>query len=250
MSTVHHPETSDLRSVDRQLLLAMRAGDAFGVGELTDLLGVTATAIRQRIERILDQGFIEREKLVAGRGRPTFRYRLTVSGHQRAGANPSDLADAMWHEILLFPDPTVRSRLLESVADRLGQRYANELDAQLQSPLKGKDDADSTVESSGESAAVAFERRIRKLSEALAARQIENAVTHQGELPVLDIGSCPYPSMTDVSDDRAMCRLEEKVFSEALGRPVHLHLCRLDGDACCQFAAVPETSHAATPRLE
>lgn len=45
--------THEIRSVDRELLVAMRIGDAFGVGELTQTVGVTATAIRQRIERLL-----------------------------------------------------------------------------------------------------------------------------------------------------------------------------------------------------
>ncbi len=243
MSTHQHFETSDLRSVDRQLLLAMRAGDAFGVGELTDSLGVTATAVRQRIERLLDQGFLEREKLVAGRGRPKFRYRLTVAGHKRVGANSSELADAMWREILLFPDLAVRDRLLQSVADRLGQHYAAEVNAGPKHGGEGEDVAATADETGVDPETLAFERRIRKLSEALAARQIDNSVTHSGQLPVLDIAACPYPSMTDVSDDRAMCRLEEKIFSEALGRPVQLNSCRLDGDACCQFAAVPNTSN-------
>ena len=43
---------------------------------------------------------------------------------------------------------------------------------------------------------------------------------------------------TDESDQRAMCRLEEQMISEALGQPVHLSSCRLDGDSCCQFSAV------------
>ena len=47
---------SDVRSVDRELLDALRSGDALGINELTKLLGVTATAVRQRIERLLDAG--------------------------------------------------------------------------------------------------------------------------------------------------------------------------------------------------
>ena len=58
----------------------------------------------------------------------------------------------------------------------------------------------------------------------------------------LDIGMCPFPTLTDVSDDRAMCRLEEQMISEALGQPVHLSSCRLDGDDCCQFSAVTVTT--------
>ena len=50
--------------------------------------------------------------------------------------------------------------------------------------------------------------------------------------------------MTDSSDDRSMCRLEEQMLSEALGQPVELSSCRLDGDACCQFAPI-QTDFAA-----
>ncbi len=32
---------------------------------------------------------------------------------------------------------------------------------------------------------------------------------------MLDIGECPYPSLTDASEDREMCRLEEQMISEA-----------------------------------
>ena len=49
----------DLRSVDRELLTAMRDGEAVGVGELTEQLGVTATAVRQRLERLMEMGLLK-----------------------------------------------------------------------------------------------------------------------------------------------------------------------------------------------
>ena len=200
----------------------MRGGEAWGVGELTELLGVTATAVRQRIERLLEMGLIEREKVVAGRGRPTFRYRLTVSGHRDAGANPAELADAMWREIVAIEDETIRNGLLSAVAARLGQQFALQF---------GSDQTKDSVQ-----------ERMQKLSEMMSARQMVTEVTNSGELPVLDIGMCPFPTLTDASDDRAMCRLEEQMISEALGQPVHLSSCRLDGDDCCQFSAVTVTA--------
>ena len=211
----------DLRSVDRELLMAMRDGEAMGIGELTETLGVTATAVRQRIDRLLEMGLLDREKIVAGRGRPTFRYRLTVIGHRSAGANPADLADAMWREILAIGDEALRTRILSAVAARLGRQFAAE--------VVGEEN-DS------------FERRMQKLSEMMSARHMATEVSHSGQLPVLDIGACPYPSLTDASADRAMCRLEEQMISEALGQPVHLSSCRLDGDACCQFSAVTDNT--------
>ncbi len=214
--------TYELRSVDRELLTAMRDGESFAVGELTEVLGVTATAVRQRTERLLKMGLIDREKVVAGRGRPTFRYRLTVTGHRDAGANPADLADAMWREILAVDDKAIRNQLVSAVATRLGQQFATQLEA------------DQTKDS--------FEDRMHQLSEVMTARQMLTEVIHVGELPVLDICVCPFPTLTEVSDDRAMCRLEEQMISEALGQPVHLSSCRLDGDECCQFTAVTVTT--------
>ncbi|WP_246146716.1 helix-turn-helix transcriptional regulator [Rubripirellula lacrimiformis] len=220
------PLTEELRTVDRKLLLAMRGGDAIGVGELTDILGVTATAIRQRIERLLELGLIDREKLVAGRGRPTYKYFLTVAGHSAAGANPVELADSMWREILLIEDQPVRRQVLSGVASRLGKKFAAEM---------GTDgDTNESLES-----------RITRLSEVMTARHMVTVVTQTGELPVLDIGACPYPSLTGTTDDRAMCRLEEEMISEALGTPVHLSSCRLDGDSCCQFSAAGSQSDTA-----
>ena len=48
------PGRVPIRSVDRELLLAMHAGELVGIGDLTAELKVTATAVRQRIERLLD----------------------------------------------------------------------------------------------------------------------------------------------------------------------------------------------------
>lgn len=208
-----------LRPVDRELLVAMRSGDSMSIGQLIEPLGVTATAVRQRIDRLLEMGLIQREKVVSGRGRPTYSYQLTVDGHRRLGANPVGLADALWREMLAIEDAELRQQLLDSVAARLGRQYA----AVVRDSVQEND---------------TFESRMHRLSEMFTAQRMETEVTHQGELPVLDIGSCPYPSLTDNSDERAMCRLEEQMISEALGQPVHLSSCRLDGDSCCQFSAI------------
>ena len=211
-STEDHP----LRVVDRDLLRVLRGAGSVGIGDLTEALGVTATAIRQRIERLLQLELIERDKVVSGRGRPTYQYRLSPKGFRQAGANANALAEAMWQEILAIKDAQVRTDVIAAVAARLGREYAEQLECE----------AEDT-----------FEDRLTKLSAVLAKRQIDNQVITDGGLPVLDIGACPYPALTDASEDRAMCRLEEQMISEALGKPVHLSSCRLDGDSCCQFSS-------------
>lgn len=197
----------------------MRSGEPTGVGELTERLSVTATAVRQRIERLLERGLIEREKVVAGRGRPTYRYRITDRGRRLTGADSMDLVEAMWHELLSIEDVTLRDQLLQSVARRLGREYAEHLDENA--PL---------------------EERMRVLSGLLSSRRVASDVQSSGELPVLDINACPYPTLVDGGEDNPMCRLEELLLSEALGNPVHLSQCRRDGDECCQFAPVTSES--------
>jgi predicted ArsR family transcriptional regulator len=213
---------SNVRSVDRELLLCLRSGEPQTIGDLTKILGVTATAIRQRIERLLEIGLIDREKVVAGRGRPTFRYLLTVAGYRHAGADTSDLAEAMWREILNLSAGEVREHLITAIAKRMGGQYAAAM----------QDEA-------SENAADQFARRMRQLSAMLQSREIPAAISvgNHADLPVLEIEACPYPNMTDASDDRTMCRLEEQMLSEALGKDVHLSSCRLDGDTCCQFSS-------------
>lgn len=240
-----HTHTEDLRSVDRELLSAMRFGRCMSVGELTEQLGVTATAVRQRIDRLLEKGLIEREKVVSGRGRPTYCYHLTHAGNQRAGADPADLVDALWSEVISIEDSALREQILAAVAKRLGRQLAQEaVDCCTPDQPKrtnsvgscptnasGSDqDSHQNVES--------LQQRLEQLSQSMVSRKIPMEVSIEGELPVVDMGSCPFPTLTDLSEDRSMCRLEERMISEAVGQPMRLSSCRLDGDSCCQFSAI------------
>jgi predicted ArsR family transcriptional regulator len=224
--------SDDLRSVDRELLAALRVGECMGIGELTEELGVTATAVRQRLDRLMEKGLIEREKVVSGRGRPTFCYHLTSNGQKKAGADPSDLADALWRELIALEDEGLRDRILSSVAKRLGKQFAAQANLGVHEPQAKCCSQSNQVDS------VSLENRLQRLSETMSNRKIPIEVSNVGQMPVLDINACPYPTLTDESTDRAMCRLEEKMLSEALGEPMQLSSCRLDGDNCCQFSAV------------
>lgn len=219
-----------LRGVDSQLLQAISDTGPTGVGELIEKLGVTATAIRQRIERLLEAGLIDRQKVVLGRGRPSFVYQLTDRGRWCAGADPTDLAEAMWLEILDLDDPDLRSRLLGGVAKRIGRRFAERFEL-------GK---------GGE--ATTLDQRMRHLVDLLAERRIATRIVFDSQpvasLPVLDVPACPYPVLRDATADRSMCQLETAMLSEALGRPIQLSSCLLDGDSVCRFVPVSSLTDA------
>lgn len=223
-----------LRHVDLQLLQALGESRPMGIAELTSVLGVTATAVRQRIERLLAAGLIQRQKQTHGRGRPSYTYRLTQRGRWYAGADATELVEVMWQEIVNLPAGDVRSRLLNGIARRLAQQLA---------PQPPSDECSTGPRQHQRSPAVPaaddLAETMRRIGEELWQRSIVVRVdvisSPPAWLPVLDVPCCPYPALRDATDDRSLCELEQRVLSEALGRPVHLASCLLDGDRSCRF---------------
>jgi predicted ArsR family transcriptional regulator len=203
-----------LLETDDQLLDSLRGRDSATVGELVEALGVTATAVRQRLTRVMEAGYVARSTERQGRGRPVHRYRLTRSGAKAAGNNYADLAMTLWEEIRAVPDPEFRKGLLKRIAGRLTDRYAGE--------VKG--------DTSGE--------RMQSLAALMNGRDVLFDVDRSRELPVLTVMACPYPDLAE--QDRSICAMERMLFSEVVGEPLKLSECRLDGANCCTF----ETSAA------
>ncbi|MEQ8847799.1 MarR family transcriptional regulator [Botrimarina sp.] len=216
---------------DGLLLDHLRRHRAASVGELGDLLGVTATAIRQRLNRLMAEGLIERtrrqppagEGEKAGRGRPSYDYRLTDRGREAAGDNFNDLAQILWDEVRSIDDPAVRIGLVKRVATRLAKKYSGAV---------GGDD---------------LAERMRALVRLMGERDVPVDVDESGGLPVLTMLACPYPKLAE--HDRGICSVEKVMLSEVLGQGVRLSECRLDGGGCCSFEpssnSAPQTPAAA-----
>jgi predicted ArsR family transcriptional regulator len=82
--------------------------------------------------------------------------------------------------------------------------------------------------------------RFSAMATAMGRRKIPVSVTATGALPVLEVHACPYPELTNDSDNRQMCEMEQEMISEAVGHMVQLDCCRLDGHHHCQFRPVPQ----------
>ena len=100
---------------DRSIVDFLRREGSSTIIELMQFAGVTATAIRQRLNRLMEQGLIVRQAEVVGRGRPTHRYSLSPAGIRCGGDNYEDLAGALWLEIRAVKDPDVRHGLLKRI---------------------------------------------------------------------------------------------------------------------------------------
>jgi len=201
---------AEVLSSDVAILDLLRKHDALSVSELASATQVTATAVRQRLNRLMAHGYVERFVTKAGRGRPSHSYKLTQRGRRKTGANFADLAIALWQEIREIKDPEVRRGLLQRLSKRLAAMYGDRIEG----------------ETIGE--------KMDSLAEIFGERRIPFSVDRSGDLPILTAHACPYPDLAE--QDRSVCAMERIMFSELLGENVRLTDCRLDGDgSCCTF---------------
>lgn len=194
---------------DKGMLDFMRREGAVTISRLVEEMGVTATAVRQRLQRLMAEGLVERRSERKTRGRPNHRYSLTEKGERSAGNNFADMALVLWEEIRSVPDIEVRRGLLKRIAGRLVERYR--------------------VDVSGDT----LGDRMKSLSRLMADREVPFEIGASSELPVLTALACPYPELAKL--DRSVCTMEKLMLSEILGESVRLSECRLDGANCCTF---------------
>ncbi len=208
---------NDLSSLDRDLFDTIRKHSRLSVLEMASELGVTSTAVRNRLTRLVSAGLIQRSReQEGGRGRPKFVYEPTPSALRTVGQNYADLALALWDELIRsVEDRKPRRHLFVRVIDRLADLYRPDVDAEQ------------------------WHVRLKQLGNALHGRgiEIEVATRDDSELPVLELHSCPYFELAE--SDRAICALERKMFEKVLGRSLRLSNCRLDGHRSCDFEAKP-----------
>jgi predicted ArsR family transcriptional regulator len=205
-------------SSDRPLLDVIRRKGPLTVAEMAVELGVTATAVRNRLTRLLGSGLIERAVVhgAGGRGRPKHTYQASAEAHKRLGQNYADLAVVLWDEMMrTVEDRKLRRLLFARITDRLAELYRAQVTGD------------------------AWEGRLVQLGTILHDRGIEAEVVRgEGDaLPILKQHSCPYFELAEV--DHAVCAMERKMFEKVLGRGLRLSQCRLDGHRSCDFEAKP-----------
>jgi predicted ArsR family transcriptional regulator len=201
---------------DRVLLDLIRRHGPLTIAEMAARHGVTATAVRNRLGRLVGSGMVERRVEHGGRGRPRYTYQASVEAHKRLGQNYADLAVVLWDEMMrTVEDRKLRRHLFGRIIDRLAELYRSQV--------------------TGEG----WERRLVQLGTILHDRGIEAEVTRGegGMMPILKQHSCPYYELAET--DRAVCAMERKMFEKVLGQGLRLSQCRLDGYRSCDFEAKP-----------
>jgi predicted ArsR family transcriptional regulator len=202
-----------LETSDRGFLDQLHRLGSGTISEICGSVGVTATAVRQRLVRLQGQGFVSRVMVRSGRGRPHFVYQVSELGLNQLGENYSDLALILWQEMQSIEEPVLRERVVRRVRESMVQRY-------------GRTDRSRSLSD-----------RLRQLQVSLTDRGFDVEIDESGDLPILRENSCPYQELA--SSDVGICGLEQEVFGEVLGTRITLTKCCRDGHHCCEFQ--PET---------
>ncbi len=198
---------------DADLLDLIRIAGPLSVTELADAMEVTATAVRQRLTRLMSQSMIQREAIRAGRGRPKHRYSLTDRGLRQTGSNFTDLALTLWREIRTVGDEKLGREVLRRISRALASGYASQ--------IEGSTPAE----------------RLQSLAELLNQRRIPATVGSSDECSTLTTHACPYPNLAE--EDHNICTMERMMFSELIGNDLELTQCRLNGGGDCRFQIGP-----------
>jgi predicted ArsR family transcriptional regulator len=208
--------TQQLSQNDQAMIALLRKTSSTTVCELTDSMGVTATAVRHRLNRLMTLGLVERSHTAEGRGRPSHHYTLTDKGRRSSANNLGDLAVVLWEEVQKIPDAETRQRVISGAVERLSEKYE--------------------LQTSGQT----VEQRMRSVVEMFAQRQIPISLETRNGLPVIKVDGCPYPTLAEGNQD--ICEMEKKLLTKVIGYPIDRCQCRQDGDQCCTYEAIPAGS--------
>jgi predicted ArsR family transcriptional regulator len=158
-------------SSDRELLDLIRRSGPLTVLEMGARLGVTGTAVRNRLARLRGMGLVERKSEHQGRGRPRHTYEASVLARKQLGQNYADLAVALWDELMgTIADRKLRRHLFIRVTERMAEAYRAQVSGQE------------------------WEGRLVQLTGLLVDRGVEAEVAEgaRGAIPLLRQHSCPY----------------------------------------------------------
>ncbi len=202
--------SSPIDARDREILEHLHQCNGGDIQTLCGLLGVTRTAVRQRISRLESAGMIISELQGQSRGRPRLLYRVTAEGLHELGENYRELAVALWESVAGFEDTEVRATLIRRVQNSLAERFRRQLTGS------------GTVD-----------ERLDQLADEMKSSGFNIESDHTGGLRILRETSCPFPLLADV--DEEICQVERQVLQQVLGAPVEFRSRCRDGHGCCEF---------------
>jgi len=180
------------------------------IKELENLLGVTTTAVRQHLNTLQAEGYIERRSVHAGVGRPHHAYFTTAKVQELFACHCDDLALTLLEEVFHLEGEARTAELLDRVGTRLAGKYVSAVRGSM------------------------LRERVDELARALNGNGIlADAVFADSDVIALRTYNCPFHELAQ--EHREICEMDRSMLQKVLGSDVQLSQCMLEGHAGCTF---------------
>ena len=205
----------------RAILLELREGGAIGPDALATRLGMSRTSTLQRLRELETAGFVARQAIRHGVGRPRHLYDITAAAQRSLPANYDGLATTLLESIVEVGGDVLVEEIFQArrrlLRDRIQARFAERLGPEP-----------------------TLADRVRELAvvqdESGYVCRTETAPGNGGPLELRE-HNCAI--LGAAAGHPAACRAELQLFEEVLGARVVRTSHIATGDRCCAYVIEP-----------
>jgi predicted ArsR family transcriptional regulator len=198
-----------MQATRRQILDYLHEHGSGTVRDLTRLLGLTATGVRQHLTLLERDGLVEAHEERGHVGRPAHVYRLTEPGETLYPRNYDMLANLLIEEVRAMSGAEALQRLLRRVSTRMAEQY--------EAGMQGMSLAERVEATAGVMRSMGCVMETGRRGDDLLLRQC----------------SCPYPKVA--RKHSAVCALEVEFVRQMTGADARLASSLLRGDEACTY---------------
>ena len=179
------------------------------IKQLSEVVGINGISVRHHLINLQAEGLVTAEEQRHGVGRPAFVYRLTEKGMEKFPTNYLKLTNYLLAEL----EESLSPEELEATFKRIGKKQAEE---------------STNIDKN-----LPIETQLEQLANQLASDRFMLSWKKEGDSIILQSDNCPYLHVG--KEHPEICKIDETLFSEALGREVKLETCMLRGDPRCTY---------------
>ncbi len=212
-----------MQATRRQILDFLHRHSRGTVRELIELVGLTATGVRQHLTVLERDGLVVAHEERGRVGRPAHVYRLSERGEALYPHNYDTLANLLMEEVHAMAGAEALQQLMRRVSGRMAERYSDRTEGRT------------------------LEERVAVVANVLQEMGCEVEAEQQGDEFLIRQCTCPYPNVA--RRHRAVCALEVDFVRRMTGGDARLTSSLLRGDDACTYrvrATVPRDATART----
>jgi predicted ArsR family transcriptional regulator len=198
-----------MKSTREKILNTLLTQRQATIKQLSEVVGINGISVRHHLINLQAEGLVTAEEQRRGVGRPAFVYRLTEKGMEKFPTNYLKLTNYLLTEL----EETLSPEELKATFERIGKKQAEE---------STNIDKNQPIET-----------QLEQLANQLASDRFMLSWKKEGDSIILQSDNCPYLHVG--KEHPEICRIDETLFSEALGREVQLETCMLRGDPSCTY---------------